>query len=229
MPHGAMAPCRVFLLRTGIPVIIVAKSMKKINRKNLTGMLSQTEIVTLAVYSLGGDQRAVDTEDAAVMAHKLAPGRFCWRKYPDQINLELVRVYLSDAKKIDKGGLLTGSGRTGWALTPKGLEWARKVEPRVAGIHLGRGRSDSRAGSIDENRWRRERGRLLRTPAWASWSEGNRELSADAASEVFRLDSYAVGQLRETKVTRLLSLFQDDSEILPFLKEAARLTKRAGD
>ena len=64
--------------------------MQKKPAKRFTGGPSQAEMVTLAVYRLGGAQRAVDTEDVAVEAHKLAPGRFSWRKYPDQINLELI-------------------------------------------------------------------------------------------------------------------------------------------
>ena len=40
------------------------------------------------MYLLGGETRRVDTEDIAVKANELAPGRFAWKKYPDQINLE---------------------------------------------------------------------------------------------------------------------------------------------
>lgn len=60
--------------------------------------LTQAELVTVAVYLLGGELRKIDTEDTAMKAHEIAPGRFAWRKYPGQINLELVRVALSDAK-----------------------------------------------------------------------------------------------------------------------------------
>jgi hypothetical protein len=56
------------------------------------------------------------------MAIRKAPS---WRKYPDQINLELIRVFLSDAKK-KKHGLLLGAGKTGWRLTQAGLDWAEK-------------------------------------------------------------------------------------------------------
>lgn len=79
----------------------------------MTQQLTQSQIVTLAVYLLGGDQQAVDTEDAAIKAHELAPGRFSWRKDPEQIHLELIRVYLSNAKEAHKGALVVGSGRTG--------------------------------------------------------------------------------------------------------------------
>ncbi|MFZ0829061.1 MAG: hypothetical protein WAO02_16730 [Verrucomicrobiia bacterium] len=51
--------------------------------------LSNHEIVTLAVYLLGGDSKRIDTEDIAVKANELAPGRFNWRKYRDQTAAQL--------------------------------------------------------------------------------------------------------------------------------------------
>ena len=177
----------------------------------------------MAVYLLGGDQHAVDTEDAAIKAQELAPGRFSWRKYPEQINLELVRVYLSDAKKPEKGGLLLGSGRTGWSLTKAGLNWARQAAQQSLGKDLTRSRAQSKAGSIDENRWRRERGRIQLSPAWKHWVGRNQGPTAREAAEVFRIDSYAVGPIREKKITRLLSMFDEDQEIAPFLNRMAQL------
>jgi hypothetical protein len=197
--------------------------MKKIQEKTLTKKLTQCEIVTLAVYLLSGDQHAVDTEDAAIKVHELAPGRFTWRKYPEQINLELVRVYLSDAKKPEKGGLLVGSGRTGWSLTTAGLNWAQKAAQQSSGQDLTRSRAQSKAGSIDENRWRRERARIQSSPAWKHWMGQNQKPSAREAAEVFRIDSYAVGPIREKKITRLLAMFVDDQEIAPFLHQMAEV------
>jgi hypothetical protein len=197
--------------------------MKKRQEKTLTQKLTQCEIVTLAVHLLGGDQHAVDTEDVAIKVHELAPGRFSWRKYPEQINLELVRVYLSDAKKPEKGGLLLGSGRTGWSLTKAGLNWAQEAAQQSAGQDLTRSRAQSRAGSIDENRWRRERSRIQLSPAWKLWVGQNQKPSAREAAEVFRIDSYAVGPIREKKITRLLAMFDEDQEIAPFLNRIAEL------
>src|SRR5262249_58250391 len=102
----------------------VSANMEKVPEKSLTTDLSQAEAVTLALYRLGGAQRAIDTEDAAVEAHRIAPGRLSWKKYPDQINLELIRVFLSDAKKNE---LVVGSGRTGWRLTQRGLKSAKEL------------------------------------------------------------------------------------------------------
>jgi hypothetical protein len=141
--------------------------MKKMLEKGLTEY-SQVEVVTLAVYRLGGAQRAIDTEDVAVEAHKIAPGRFSWKKYPDQINLELIRVFLSDAKK-DGNSLVIGSGRTGWRLTQRGLKWAEKAAGAINEFGSARTRAQSRAGSIDEQHWRRERSRIIATRAWQRW------------------------------------------------------------
>jgi hypothetical protein len=197
--------------------------MKKRQEKNLTKKLTQGELVTMAVYLLGGDQHAVDTEDVAIKAQELAPGRFSWRKYPEQINLELVRVYLSAAKKPEKGGFLLGSGRTGWSLTQAGLSWARQAAEQFVGKDLTRSRAQSKAGSIDENRWRRERARIQLSHAWKHWAGRHQRPTAREAAEVFRIDSYAVGPIRERKITRLLAMFDDDGEIAPFLNRMAEL------
>jgi hypothetical protein len=54
--------------------------------------LSNHEIVTLAVYLLGGDSKRIDTEDVAVKSNELAPGRFTWRKYADHFAQVFRRV-----------------------------------------------------------------------------------------------------------------------------------------
>ncbi len=40
---------------------------------------------------------------------------------------------------------------------------------------------------------------------------------------MFRIDSYAVGRMRSLKVTRLKSLFEQDTEVLPFLTGMAEI------
>jgi len=149
-------------------------------------------------------------------AHRLAPGRFSWKKYPNQINLELIRVFLSDAAK-NTNGLVIGSGRTGWRLTQRGLKWAEQASKSVEGPAATRDRAQSRAGSIDEQRWHRERSRIVATRAWQLWVSGSRDISVAEAKLVFRIDSYARGDLRETKITRLRGMFSEDRELAPFL------------
>ena len=65
----------------------------------MSNKVSNHEIVTLAVYLLGGASQFIDTEDIAMKANEIAPGRFTWRKYPQQINIENITAFLWDAKK----------------------------------------------------------------------------------------------------------------------------------
>src|ERR1700731_4921954 len=83
--------------------------------------LANHELVVVAAFLAGAQNASVDTEDIAVKANELAPGRFAWRKYKDQINIDAVRKRLWDAAKPEKGGLLIGSEKTGWRLTKAGF------------------------------------------------------------------------------------------------------------
>jgi hypothetical protein len=177
------------------------------------------------VYLLGGAQKRVDTEDVAIKVFDLAPKRFGWRKYPSQINLELVRVYLSAAKNVKLGELLVGSGRTGWSLTRKGLTWLRSAESELQERHLVAANKQSTAGSIDAKRRARERKRILSMPAWSRWANGDGSVATDEAREVFRIDSYSTASVREAKMTRMRAMLSDDEQISAFL---AALSKAIG-
>lgn len=86
---------------------------------------SNIKIVTLAVYLLAGESSYVDTEDIAIKSNEFAPGRFAWRKYPEQINIENVRRHLPFAKDT-KMDFFLGSHREGWLLSKKGLKSSKK-------------------------------------------------------------------------------------------------------
>lgn len=172
-------------------------------------MLANHEIVVIAVYLAGGGTKKVDTEDVAVKANEIAPGRFVWRKFPDQINIETVRKRLWDAKKADKGGYLLGSEREGWVLTESGREFAEKNVGRVA---------DGAGGkrlSLQEQSWvRTERLRLLRTEAYQKYSHGKaEEISLREAESFFRIDDYVAKNTRELKVLRISNAFANDREL----------------
>src|SRR5262249_3142142 len=127
-----------------------------------TRALSNMEIITLAVYVLGGDSRYVDTEDVAIKANELAPGRFTWVKYPEQINIHTIKTHLWDAKSERKGALLLGSEKEGWMLTEAGLEVARARVNALKGMKASR-----RKLSPGEQQWRRtERVRMLKSDAF---------------------------------------------------------------
>ena len=75
----------------------IKKNKDKTSEKD-KGKLSNIEIVTFAVYLLGGETGPVDTEDIAIKASELAPGKFTWKKYREQVNIDNIRKRLSDAQ-----------------------------------------------------------------------------------------------------------------------------------
>lgn len=180
--------------------------------------LSNLDLVTLAVQSLGGAADRVDTEDVAKVASRLAPGRLSWRKYPDQINLELVRVYLSDAKKAKNGALVIGSGRSGWMLTQTGKARAAALAsagPLPAFTH-------PRADTAATQRERAERAWVLGHPALEVLKRaGASALSPRDLESLFRVDEYILGAVRERRVARVLNAVADDLELIALLGPAA--------
>lgn len=198
--------------------------------KHLTPHLKATELVALALYALGGGGTVVDTEDIAVCVNEISPGRFAWRKYPNQINLELVRVALSDARKYENGGLVTGTGRSGWSLTEGGQQWAETSAHLLVKPDFTFSRAQRTAGSIDERRRQRERARLLSTEAWAQWSTSRdgSSISLEAANDLFRIDRYVLGRARQLKVNRLREMFGDDAQLAPFIGAAASVVQEEG-
>jgi hypothetical protein len=172
--------------------------------------LSNLQIVTLAVLLAGGDSAPVDTEDVAIKASGMAPGRFTWRKYKDQINIDIVRKRLWDARRPDKNGWLMGSEREGWTLTQKGLDFARGAAARLGNVVVA-----SERMTLKERQWlNSERRRLIGSEASEVYrKEGPEGITRRQAEAFFRLDDYVLGSLRERKIVRLLKAFPDDPEL----------------
>ena len=100
-----------------------------------SNLITTYEIVALAIYMLGGQSEWVDTEDVAVKADELMPGKFRWRKYEDQIDLNNIMISLRHAKRESNGRLISGSVDRGWRLTEAGINSANKslkILPNVA-------------------------------------------------------------------------------------------------
>lgn len=203
--------------------------MKKNVKKDLKKDLPQPFIVTMAVYLLDGGRQPADIEDVAMKCHELAPGRFSWRKYPEQINVDYVRRELSRAKNAEFGSLIKGSMTDGWTLTPAGLEWASTNQKSVRSIDLKKTHATSRTKSGDDARTERERSRIKSTVAWQRWASDDTDISIPEAREVFRIDSYATGRMRDLKVNRLELLFGSDSEINEFLGTVCIVLEKDGD
>lgn len=181
-----------------------------------TPALSNHELVTLALYLRGSDGDRVDTEDVAIQVRALDPGRFSWRKHHDQINLELVRVALSDAKKPENGRLVAGSGNEGWSLTADGLAFSKANLARIMSNETG-----GRPPHPRERQWfKRERARMLSTQAYGLFRQDRlNEITPALAAVFFHLDDYIRGPARDRKVSRLAMAFSDDKELASAVQE----------
>src|ERR1017187_1048899 len=201
----------------------VSSPMKKQGEKRIPSAkkpvadLSNSEIVVIAALRAGAAGVHVDTEDIAVKANEIAPGRFTWTKNPDQINIDTVRKRLWDARKC---GHLVGSERDGWLLTETGATFARKYRRSL------RIEKTTRL-SLNERNWRRmEKTRLLATAAYMKFGSGQiSSITIREAQGFFRIDAYVSSSATENKILRLLNAFSDDREVGPAVKHLAALVR----
>jgi hypothetical protein len=187
----------------------MAERAKKANGAQPT--FANHELVVLATYLAGGAKAASDTEDIAIKANELAPGRFTWRKYPDQINIDTVRKRLWDATKPEKGSYLIGSERTGWRLTKAGFDFARPRIKKLSTSDLGKPRK-SKEESASETR---EMKRLVQEDAFLKFRLGRQhEITKSDAEHFFRIDDYVTGKSRTAKIERFRIIASHNPELL---------------
>ena len=92
--------------------------MPIVNKRKFT----DSEIAVMAIYRLGGMLHHIHLEDVAITAAELAPKSFRWKKYPEQVDKESVRLALKNELKNEQGRIF-GSIKNGWMLTPYGFSW----------------------------------------------------------------------------------------------------------
>jgi hypothetical protein len=161
--------------------------------------LANHELVVLAAYLAGAQLSSADTEDIAIKANELAPGRFTWRKYQDQINIDTVRKRLWDATRPEMGAYLIGSEKTGWRLTKRGFEFARREITTIASVQLSKRRKSQNERAMQN----RELKRMLVEDAYVKFQKGLiGEITKADAERFFRIDDYVTGKPRAAKIER---------------------------
>jgi hypothetical protein len=191
------------------------------NKESLTDR-SNVDVVILAAYLAGGGIRKVDTEDVAIKAQEISPGRFSWRKYPHQIDLERVRVRLSQAAHE---GALSGVHSKGWRLTSTG---SKHVEEHL--LDLMRGKSARASVRKEDREWQAvEKKRLSQTTAYRKFIEGAQtSITMIDVGEFFRIDSYMGAGDRRTKLDRYLNAFRNDKKLGPIVEALSEFILQGG-
>ena len=172
--------------------------------------LSNHELVVVAAYLVGADRTAVDTEDIAIKASALAPGRFSWRKYKDQVNIETVRKRLWDATKPKHGAYLVGSERAGWRLTKAGFDFAQRHSAADSSAH-----AKNRMSRSEQAVQTKQLSRLLSDDAFRQIRDGNTSsLTKADAERFFRLDDYVTGRERQAKIERIRIIASSNPDLV---------------
>lgn len=195
------------------------------NKAENQNSLSNYEIITLAIYLLGGESQMIDAEDIAVKSYELAPERFSWRKYPEYISVESVRKRLYETQKDENKCYFAGSDKKGWLLTLRGVQFAKKVLNEKNSIQLFK-----KTHSLKEKQWlKSEKTRMIASEAFQkAQEEGIENATRQEAESFFRIDEYVTGDARERKISRIINNFSDDEilgEIVIALAEKLRETE----
>jgi len=183
------------------------------------GPLTNSQIVSLAVYKLGGEIKAIDIEDIAMEAFKCFPERFSWRKYHDRIDLRAIQYALKDASFVDNGEpYLTGSVKHGYMVTPFGKQFAlnNKLSPVENSEKLFRTKSTNEKLAL-------ERSRLLNSKAYVKFI-GNKveEITEIDFQDFTRVNEYFPDHARRRRFSLIENSVKENeklSECWSFLKQ----------
>jgi hypothetical protein len=99
-----------------------------LKRRRRGEQIGTMHLVLFALLRRGGGDRFVSTDEVAIEAFKLFPGKFCWDEFPHLPQWDRVRQWLSEAKKAKHGTLVegfSGERRDGWRLTAAGVRLLR--------------------------------------------------------------------------------------------------------
>ncbi|OQY99712.1 MAG: hypothetical protein B6D41_00810 [Chloroflexi bacterium UTCFX4] len=168
--------------------------------------ISNVEILLIAVGNCGGKTQAIHTEDIAIEAFEIAPNRFGWRKYPERIDLELVRRALTSAVQ-KKPPLLEGSVRRGWMLTKSGVQWLEQNSSNISGLQGNR--RGSLANALDM-----ERTRLRETNAWRKYQSGITDWTVNDLYEFARINEYFSNTKRRERITLISNAVEDEPDLI---------------
>ena len=165
---------------------------------------NNSDVTVIALYQLGGALRYIHLEDVALKAAELSPKTFSWKKYPEQVNLETVRLALKNELGA-KNRRVFGSIRDGWMLTPKGLSWC------LANASSGISQSVT-------DQMHKEIIRAKKTDAFSKMlANKGEQISDNDLKALLRVDEYFSPRNRRERVVALANSAVIDPQLKPLL------------
>ena len=171
--------------------------------------LSNQEIVTIALYNLGGGIGSFDIESIAKQEDKIAPGRFRWRTDPNMISDSNTWDALSNARK--KKYILQQAqekNTDSYLLTEEGIKFSKNNIKKIKSFDQGKIRI-----AVSKEIFDNTKARLQSSIAYKKVLENKiNEISSREFNDFFRLNDYMKKNQKNEKIQKIKNLFISDKE-----------------
>ena len=174
--------------------------------------IKNIELVTLALYQLGGTNKSIDTEDIAVKSDEIDNERFKWRnkKYKEFVDRGLILESLNAARVRKIGSFLKGNDDKGWILTTEGLKFCKNSKHKFNHTVVRK----KRLSKVDKKYLIREETRIKNTEAFNKYFYGDKKnITREEIKTLFKVDDYTSKSDLQKRIVNLLGNFQDEDNI----------------
>ena len=187
--------------------------------------LSNQEIVTIALYHLGGGIGVFNIEDIATEADKLAPGRFRWKTNPDMISDSNTWDALSNARA--KKYVLQKKGEKNtdsYVLTEEGIEFAKRNLIKVKNFDQSKVRIP-----VSRELYDNTKARIQATEAFKKiTNKRDNEISSREFDDFFRLNKYMKDKQKNLKIQKMKNLFLTDKRLSEVIDKLSNMKFTGG-
>ncbi len=187
--------------------------------------IKNIELVTIALYELGGARKFIDTEDIAVRADGIDNERFKWRnkKYKIYIDKGLIIESLNAARVRKIGAFVKGNDKQGWILTTIGLEFCKLSKHKFNGKIIRK----KRLSKIEKKYLLREENRIVNTDAYRKFTDNdNKNITENDIKILFKVNDYTSLKDLDKRIIDLLDNFKDQDKIYQLINNYKKEVKK---
>jgi hypothetical protein len=187
--------------------------------------IKNIELVTIALYEIGGANNFKDTEDIAVKADEIDSERFRWRnkKYKKFIDRGLIVESLNAARVRKIGSFLKGNDDKGWILSPIGLNFCKNIKKKFPDLSIRK----KRISKIEKKYLLREENRIINTDAYIKFINNKKNnIDEKDIKKLFKIDDYTSSQDLQKRIINLLDNFKDNDFIYQLIDTYKKEVKK---
>lgn len=187
--------------------------------------IKNIELVTIALYELGGARKFIDTEDIAVQADRIDNERFKWRnkKYKNFIDKGLIIESLNAARVRKIGSFIKGNDKQGWILTSIGLDFCKTSKHKFQGKVIRK----KRLSKVEKKYILREESRIVNTNAYKKFVDNDdKNITENDIKSLFKINDYTSKIDLDKRIIELLDNFKDQNQIFQLINNYKNEVKK---